>query len=356
MPTRWKLLTGTRLQGFIKKKCQGKEHCGLEHEEALLTSHTSSILQNYGLKCTDGNLNFVLNTLLVCEKSNVSKPRTSKSKMRTPAAQDSPKQSSQGQTKPSDPMSKTSLASSASWTPCFPTEQKVFECLCKEYGSSISFVVIAERKDLFPHGLESAERWFRETKGSFLMTENHQGVITQVDAFSARARVCWGYNNNGECDKHDCTYLHICRDYIIGSCSSGVTCPLNHHFHNQRDRAWLSRINLDQFTDLQLQKLVLSSTPQICVEYNNGVCNRGDSCTRIHMCCGYLRKCCSCEYECGLHHETAMDTDQTKAVLQRLMLNSLCKLDVLKMILDDKRSWSGKDRTKCEYRIFKPVL
>lgn len=254
-------------------------------------------------------------------------------------------------------MSKTSLAySSASWTPCFPTEQKVFECLCKEYGSSISFDVIAKREDLFPHGPESAEGWFRKTKGSFLMTESNQGVITQVDAFSARARVCWSYNKNGECVKHDCTNLHICRDYIIDSCSSGVTCPLNHHFNNQMDRAWVSRINLDQFTDLQLQKLVLSSTPQICVEYNNAICSRGDSCTRIHMCCGYLRKSCSGEYECGLDHETAMDTDQTKAVLQRFMLSSVCKADVLKTILDDKRSLSGKDKTKCEYHIFKTFV
>ena len=334
---------------FIKKKCHDSDHCGLEHEEALLTSHTSTILENYGLKCTDENFNFVLNTLLVCEKSNVSTPTTSKSNMKTPAAQESPKQSLQCRTKP-DSMSKTrSLAySSESWTPCFPTEQKVFECLCEEYGSSIPFDVIAKRKDLFPHGPESAEGWFRKTKGSFLMTESNQGVITQVDAFSARARVCWSYNKNGECVKHDCTNLHICKDYIIDSCSSGVTCPLNHHFNNQRDRDWLSRINLDQFTDLQLQRLVLSSTPQICVEYNNGVCSRGNSCGRIHMCCGYLRNSCSSEYECGLYHETAMDTDQTSAVRQRLMLSSVCKADVLKMILDDKRSLSGKDKTKCE--------
>ena len=344
---------------FLKKRCHDTNDCGLEHEEALLTPHTSGILQNYGLKCTDGNLNFVLNALLVCEKtdSNVPKPTTSKSKI-TAAAQDSTKQFSQCQTKPSDPWNKTNSSVSSSVnvrTPCLPTEQKVFECLCRGFGSS-DFSEIAERKDLFPHGLESAERWFRKTKGSFLLTENDRGMILQVDAFSARARLCLNYNNNGKCDKHDCTYLHICRDFVTDSCNSGVTCPLNHHFHNQRDKALLSRIKLDQFTDLQLQRLVLSSTPQICVDYNNNICSRGDSCTKIHMCCGYLRKCCSGEYECGLDHETAMNTDQTQAVLRRLMLDNVGKHDVLGMILDDKLSLSGKDKTKCEYRIFKPRM
>ncbi|XP_078361818.1 uncharacterized protein LOC144646153 [Oculina patagonica] len=343
---------------FLKKRCQDTKDCGLKHEEALLTPHTSAILRNYGLNCTDGNLHFVLNTLLICkETDNVLKPTTLKSNVITAPAQDSPKQSSPGQTKPSDPWNKTvsSLTSSATvWTPCFPTEQKVFECLCKGYGSSASFSEIAEREDLFPHGSKSAEGWFRRTKGSFLMTENDQGMISQVDAFSARARLCLGYNKNGKCDKHDCTYLHICRDYITDSCSSGVTCPLNHQFHNERDKALLTRIKLDQFTDLQLRRLVLSSTPQICVEYNNDTCKRGKSCTKIHICCGYLRKCCSSQYECGLDHETAMDTDQTQKVLERLMLNNVSKQDVLEMILDDKHSLSGKDKTECHIHQDKP--
>ena len=220
-----------------------------------------------------------------------------------------------------------------------PTEQEVFQCLCKEYGSSAAFSEITARTDLFPHGSMSAETWLRKitnTSGSILVTEDKKGTITEVHAFSTHARLCLDYSYTGKCDNHNCTYLHICRDYITNSCSRGVTCQLNHHFHNQRDRAFLSKINFDQFTDLQLQMLVLSSTPQICVKYNtDGKCNRGDSCTKIHICHGYLRKFCSGD-KCGLHHETAMDTDHNKAVLKRLKLNNVDKHEAMKMILDNE--------------------
>ena len=240
-----------------------------------------------------------------------------------------------------------------------PTEQEVFQCLCKEYGSTAAFSEIAERTELFPHGLKSAETWLRKTpKGSILVTEDKEGKIREVGAFSTHARLCLDYSYNGKCDRHDCTYLHICRDYMTNSCRWGVSCQLNHRFLNHRDRALMSRVNFDQFTDLQLQMLVLSSTPQICVKYNtDGKCKRGDSCSKIHICHGYVRKCCSGD-KCGLLHETAMDTDHTKAVLKRLMLNDVNKHEVMKMIFDnelsvlsdsgDEPSLSGKVTTECE--------
>ena len=227
----------------------------------------------------------------------------------------------------------------------FPTEREVFQCLCKEYGSSAAFSEIAARTDLFPNGSMSVETWLRKTtNGRILVTEDKKGKITVVHAFSLHARLCLDYSYNGKCDNHNCTYLHICRDYMTNSCSKGVTCQLNHRFHNQRDRALLSKINFDQFTDLQLQMLVLSSTPEICVKYNtDGKCIRGDSCTKIHICHGYLRKCCS-DDKCGLLHERAMDTDHTKAVLKRFMLTNVDKHEAMKMILDNELSLLSDSR------------
>ena len=240
--------------------------------------------------------------------------------------------------------------SSVPSTHCFLTEWRVFECLCKEYGSSASIQDIAGRKDLFPNGVESAEGWFREmTEGSFLITRGSQGTIAEVSAFSARARICVSYNENGRCHRPDCSFLHICRDFVTDSCSNGVTCPQRHYFHNSRDKAFLSRIKLDQFNDQQLRQLVLSSTPRICVEYNNGICDRGDDCNRIHMCCGHIRKCCSAKSECGLDHEEAMDTKHTQAVLRRYLLHNVEKREAIAMILDDKLCLSGKEKAKGQY-------
>ncbi len=115
-------------------------------------------------------------------------------------------------------------ASDTRVTGCLPTERVVFECLCKEYGCSAAFSEIAARTDLFPHGLECAESWFRIMKGKFLITEDGQGKIRKVHAFSAQAHLCLDYSNNGKCDNQDCTYLHICRDYITDSCSTKLCC------------------------------------------------------------------------------------------------------------------------------------
>ena len=372
---------------FLVNACRNGDTCRFRHKGAFDTHHTKTLLEKYRLGKT--SFNNAWSTILVCEEpvkqplsrkmpgaaslsclptENVSQSVNSRSDIGTPDSLTS-SQSSRAKrvsvSKPSYPLdprspvkespetfSSSQSSAANAWTPCFPTEWKVFECLCKEYGSSASFLDIAGRKELFPHGVESAERWFRETKGSFLITENSQRTIAQVSAFSARARLCLDYNKNGRCDKYDCTFLHICRDFVLKSCSNGVTCPLYHNFHNQRDKAFLSRIKLDQFTDQQLQKLVLCSTPRICVEYNNSTCSRGDDCNRIHMCCGYIRKCCSAEYECGLDHEGAMDTDHTQTVLKRHMLNKVGTNDVMKMILDDKLCLSGKEKRKGKYCFY----
>ena len=239
--------------------------------------------------------------------------------------------------------------SSVPSTHCLLTERRVFECLCKEYGSSASIQDIAGRKDLFPKGVESAEEWFREmTRGSLLITRGSQGTIAEVSAFSARARICESYNENGRCHRSDCSFLHICKGFVTGSCSNGVRCLRKHHL-NDREKAFLGRIKLDQFNDQQLRQLVLSSTPRICVEYNNGVCDRGDDCNRIHMCCGHIRKCCSAKSECGLDHEEAMDTKHTQAVLRRYLLHNVEKSEAIAMILDDKLCLSGKEKAKGQY-------
>ena len=362
---------------FVKKKCEDEEDCGLQHENALLSSRASTILENYGLRCTDGNFKFVLKELIVCDdssrqskerrSSSISQTNNWDSKMGTSFAQPSSqfKHLESSSTNISDPCNYSSSFSNESngsftfknsvptATPCFPTERQVFESLCTEYDCSASFTAIGKRTDLFPHGLESAESWFRRTKGNFLITESdkEKGKISNVEAFSADARLCLHYIVNGTCQKADCQYFHVCKSYISDSCSPGVTCPLNHHFHNDRDKALLSRINLDLFTEEQLRKLTLLSTPQLCVEYNNGICSRGDSCRRIHICCGYLRKGCRDLCFCDLDHELALDTDRAQAVLELLHFRTFSKRDTLIMILDDKLSMSREDIKNCEYNF-----
>ena len=355
---------------FVKRKCSDFEDCDLQHESALLTPRASAIFEKYGLTCSDASTRSMLKEVLVCENHS---SRREESRSSNPSNQSNlnddlsfPVQRSIFSVSldsevddsfilPTDGNyngSANQRTLSSSRSPCFPSEQQVFHSLCTEYDCSASFSAIAKRKDLFPHGSESADAWFRETKGSFLITDSDRenGKVAQIEAFSTKARLCLNYTSSGNCQSVDCTYLHVCKGYITDTCYHGESCSLNHHFFNKKDRALLSKIKLDLLTEQQLRKLVLLSTPQLCVEYNNGICRRGDSCQKIHMCCGYLRKSCSRkEGHCGLEHEEALSTNHSQAVLKRFKLSNVNKYEILKMTLDDKLNLEAKDKTNCKY-------
>ena len=325
---------------FIKKRCGDEEDCVLRHESAFAEAHTIAVLQNYGMRVIGGNFNSVLRTLLVCQENISSGLKDPKGNITTKGV------ATKGSKEDQHMSSKVGVAASAT---AQPAEVKVFECLCNEYDCSASFSVISKRTDLFPSEFKDVEAWFRRKKGSFLITEDDHGKITQVDAFSTKARLCLSYNNSyyGECNRGNCSYLHVCREYITDSCSNGATCPRNHHFQSDRERALLSKIKLDKLTDEQLRKLVLSSTPQICVKYNNGLCGLAESCSKIHMCRGHLKKCFRRGYGCDLLHEEAMNTEHTQAILERFQLGQH-KSDLVKKIIlvCDQREKSACSKEK----------
>ena len=235
--------------------------------------------------------------------------------------------------------------------PCYPDKWHIFQTLCREYDCSASFKEIAKRSDLFPHGISSAESWFRRTVGNFLIKESDTKTeeISRIDAFSADARLCLSWVENQTCHEEHCQCFHVCKSYISDSCSLGASCPMNHSFRNDRDRALLSKVRLDCLSEEQLCKLVLLSSPRVCKDYNNSICMSGNSCGKIHICCGYLRNCCRGVWECGLEHEGTFNTKQTQDVLQHLRMNSISSKNTLKLIFDDKRCLISKDKTKCKY-------
>ena len=235
--------------------------------------------------------------------------------------------------------------------PCFPDKWHIFQTLCREYDCSASFKEIAKRPDLFPHGISSAESWFRRTVGNFLIKESDTKTeqISRIDAFSADARLCLSWVENQTCHEEHCQRFHVCKSYISDSCSLGASCPMNHSFRNDRDRALLSRVRFHFLSEEQLRKLVLLSSPQVCKDYNNSVCVSSDACGKIHICCDYLRNCCRGVWECGLEHEGTFHTKQTQDVLQHLRMNNINPTNTLKLIFDDERCVTSKDKTKCKY-------
>ena len=359
-------------KNFIKRKCDHEDACSLGHEAALKTPRAKEILKKF-----DINQELAIGTILRMLQLSDDAPlfmRTTMTTSHTELGSTTPTKvvgeghenrgcfsmaTADQENKP-EPVPIPAPVAAPVAVPRFfrntlsgiksePSESKVFESLCKDYNCSVQFSVIAKRKDLFPEECKDIEFWFRKWKSSFLLTVSRNGSISSVDAFSARARLCLSYTNSGTCVKSNCLYLHMCRDYVTDNCSYGATCTRNHSFHNERDKTFLASVKLDQLTNEQLRKLVLSSAPQVCLDYNSGSCESGVSCTRIHVCKDFLRKNCKNGYLCDLDHESAMATDHAQAVLERYHFNMVAssdgQMDVLQkqIFVCDGQDWSGKN-------------
>ncbi|KAJ7337323.1 Poly (ADP-ribose) polymerase [Desmophyllum pertusum] len=211
---------------------------------------------------------------------------------------------------------KLSFSSSCSSVPdpqkCIPSEKVIFDCILKEYNGVVSFAVISSRQDLFPNGCGDITAWFKARKDSFLLSESKEGKILEVSAFCRRVQLCF----NQACQRKDCPFLHVCRDYIAGFCRFGDGCQRNHCFQFNKDRKFLSKLRLNGLTEENLRKVIQLSIPQVCLDYNEGYCARGQSCTQIHICKDMIRKKCEDEEYCGLQHQSALLTAQATAILQ----------------------------------------
>ncbi|XP_068694762.1 zinc finger CCCH-type antiviral protein 1-like [Montipora foliosa] len=313
---------------FVRKTCSDLNcDLGLMHEDTFMQPDTASTLKKYGLKLTGGNANFILKMLLICDNAA----------------------SQNHGNRDIIPVPLNRVTGVISVQSNEPSEIKVFEALCKEYQCSVPFSVISKRADLFPHELKKTliDKWFRRKKGSFLISESDQGAILQISAYSSKARLCLSYNRSyyGECHTKNCSHLHVCKEYITDSCNYGATCSKSHHFQDERNKELLSNVKLNALNDEELRNLVVSSTPQVCAEYNNGKCDRGDACNRIHICNKYLRsEGCSEGSKCDLKHDSAMHTLHTKAILERYQLEDLNRDTVKRIVLVYKDSTKGKDK------------
>ena len=200
------------------------------------------------------------------------------------------------------------------------SEKRVFECICKEHNCSVKFSDIAKRAELFPNGAQDAEAWFREEKRkySFILTENSKGELLEVSAFSQKLRLCFSGSN---CIKEVCSFFHVCKQFIAGSCKRGATCRHDHEFRNDKDGQLISSLKiLSSFTEDQLLCLFRASTPHVCADYNQGSCHKGKGCAKVHVCSAFVRQKCQ---GCGLDHEAAYETPHTKVIAEKFKMSGL---------------------------------
>ncbi|XP_053319348.1 protein mono-ADP-ribosyltransferase PARP12-like [Spea bombifrons] len=109
----------------------------------------------------------------------------------------------------------------------------------------------------------------------------------------------------------DCQKLHLCRYYVLGSCSRSP-CKFNHSIQTARNLQILQRHNLEHVRFMDLQQILLQNDPgllpDVCRHYNHGggphgSCNFKESCNKLHMCQHYLQDDCMFGSKCKRSHD-----------------------------------------------------
>ena len=111
-------------------------------------------------------------------------------------------------------------------------------------------------------------------------------------------RICgkWNDNNGGRCHPA-CDHLHVCRDWLVGECSTGPNCPRGHSF----DSTPVARLPFGNWCDDELRRFVRECHSNVCADYNSPAgCHR--QCNRLHLCNEHLLLRC-CGY-CTRIHDT----------------------------------------------------
>ncbi|XP_063785327.1 zinc finger CCCH-type antiviral protein 1-like [Pseudophryne corroboree] len=110
-------------------------------------------------------------------------------------------------------------------------------------------------------------------------------------------RICRKYLKKEE--EEECGSLHLCREYMRGTCWPDMRCPrkLSHDILSDHNQMVLKDNELSGLNDQELKVLLLQNDnqllPEMCRQYWNGTCDQGNACTRLHVCGYFMRGECN---------------------------------------------------------------
>ncbi|KAM4036583.1 protein mono-ADP-ribosyltransferase PARP12-like [Anomaloglossus baeobatrachus] len=151
-----------------------------------------------------------------------------------------------------------------------------------------------------------------------LVMRNRDGQ--RVAVYSSTLRLC--ASRNQECPGN-CGNLHICRFFILGSCSR-PRCKFSHNIDGEQTVQILQRHQLSGVAIPELRHLLLQNDPHllpdVCLHYNrgegpHGSCTFKAGCNKLHVCQHLLQGDCKFGSECKRSHD--LMTEETKRKLQK---------------------------------------
>ncbi|XP_053574906.1 protein mono-ADP-ribosyltransferase PARP12 [Bombina bombina] len=178
---------------------------------------------------------------------------------------------------------------------------RVRRVLCA-HGGSMELGRLARSLGLTP---QQVEQLLEKEQGTILAV----GVRDEERVAVARSEVRLCSERTKKC-AGDCGNLHLCRFYILGSCSRS-SCKFNHDIEMDPNLRVLQEHKLNGISVLELRQLLLQNDPSLlpeaCLHYNrgdgaHGSCTYKTNCNKLHICQHYLHGDCKFGAKCKRTH------------------------------------------------------
>ena len=128
--------------------------------------------------------------------------------------------------------------------------------------------------------------------------------------------LCCSYLGPKGCCKLSCRYLHLCRDFLMDSCTESKPCNLSHNIKDEHNSKILIRVGIPRdLLDNSVIKLIKNSIPTVCVAHNSKKGCSSEACYRFHVCSQYvIRNCPKSFGKCNYGH--SFQTEHNKDLLE----------------------------------------
>ena len=162
------------------------------------------------------------------------------------------------------------------------------------------------RKQLNTADADNAIAIFRKFKRIKILINESDKWMSVAFVFLKGLRMC--LNVKRGCKKTNCSFLHVCPDYVTESCLAGQQCRFGHNVGIPRNESCLQKCGIPHSCSSEsILTIVRTSNPIICAGYN-GVreshCQNPDQCIQLHLCNYFFcDRCLLPDDKCILGHD-----------------------------------------------------
>ena len=134
-------------------------------------------------------------------------------------------------------------------------------------------------------------------------------------------KICFAYHGIQGCLNNHCSFLHLCKQFVVGSCSRSEQCKYSHDVKNTHNLRVLHDVGLTrELPESLILKLIQNSLPTICQAYNSKTGCMDRLCHRFHICVYHVLRSCLRSDICSYGH--SFETPHNKKLLELYQCNS----------------------------------